>query len=101
MRDFFYAPNMHGVDWKAMRDKYAPLLPYVNHRADLTYFIGEMIGELNNGHAYVGGGERPEAPRIKLGLARRGVLARPGDARLPDRPHPARRELGRGHCARR
>ena len=47
MRDFFYAPNMHGVDWEAMRDKYAALLPYVNHRNDLTYLIGELIGELN------------------------------------------------------
>ncbi len=27
MRDFFYAPNMNGVDWKAMRDKYAALVP--------------------------------------------------------------------------
>ena len=68
MRDFFYAPNMNGVDWKAMRDKYAALLPFVNNRNDLTYLMGELIGELNNGHAYVGGGERPEAPRIKLGL---------------------------------
>ena len=68
MRDFFYAPNMNGVDWKAMRDKYAALVPFVNHRNDLTYLIGELIGELNNGHAYVGGGERPETPRIKLGL---------------------------------
>jgi tricorn protease len=68
MRDFFYAPNMNGVDWKAMRDKYAALVPFVNHRNDLTYLMGELIGELNNGHAYVGGGERPETPRIKLGL---------------------------------
>src|SRR5213075_1989180 len=68
MRDFFYAPNMNGVDWKAMRDKYATLVPFVNHRNDLTYLIGELIGELNNGHAYVAGGERPETPRIKLGL---------------------------------
>nr|MBA3273638.1 PD40 domain-containing protein [Chthoniobacterales bacterium] len=68
MRDFFYAPNMNGVDWKAMRDKYAALLPFVNHRNDLTYLLGELIGELNNGHAYVGGGERPETPRVKLGL---------------------------------
>ena len=30
--------------------------------------MGELIGELNIGHAYVGGGERPEAPRVKLGL---------------------------------
>jgi tricorn protease len=68
MRDFFYSPTMNGVDWKAMRDKYAALLPYVNHRNDLTYLIGELIGELNNGHAYVAGGERPETPRIQLGL---------------------------------
>ncbi len=68
MRDFFYSPTMNGIDWKAQRDKYAALLPFVNHRNDLTYLIGELIGELNNGHAYVGGGERPETPRIKLGL---------------------------------
>src|SRR5262249_14246137 len=54
--------------WKAMRDKYAALLPFVNHRNDLTYLLGELIGELNIGHAYVGGGERPDTPRIKLGL---------------------------------
>ena len=68
MRDFFFSPTMNGVDWKAMRDKYAALLPFVNHRNDLTYLLGELIGELNSGHAYVAGGERPETPRIKLGL---------------------------------
>lgn len=68
MRDFFYAKNMHGVDWKAMKKQYGQLVPFVNHRADLTYIIGEMIGELNIGHAYVGGGDYPKAARIALGL---------------------------------
>jgi tricorn protease len=68
MRDFFYDPTMHGVDWKAMRAKYEPLVPHVNHRADLTYVIGEMIGELNAGHAYVGGGDMPHPQRIPTGL---------------------------------
>jgi tricorn protease len=68
MRDFFYAPNMHGVDWAKVRGNYEPLIPFVRHRADLTYIIGEMIGELSAGHAYVGGGEMPLKPRIKLGL---------------------------------
>ncbi len=68
MRDFFYDPNLHGVDWKAMRTRYEPLLPHVNHRADLTYVIGEMISELNAGHAYVGGGDMPHPDRIKQGL---------------------------------
>lgn len=67
MRDFFYDPNMHGVDWKALRARYEPLVAHVNHRADLTYVIGEMIGELNAGHAYVGGGEMPKAARIQTG----------------------------------
>jgi tricorn protease len=68
MRDFFYAPNMHGVDWPAMRRTYEALLPYVNHRADLTYVIGEMISELNVGHAYVGGGDLPRPVRTPMGL---------------------------------
>ncbi len=68
MRDFFYAPNMHGVNWEQVRKNYEPLLAHVNHRADLTYIIGEMIGELNVGHAYVGGGDYPKPERIQLGL---------------------------------
>jgi tricorn protease len=67
-RDFFYDANMHGVDWKAVRDKYEPLVAHVNHRADLTYVIGEMIGELSAGHAYVGGGDMPHPARVPLGL---------------------------------
>lgn len=68
MRDFFYDPNMHGVDWKAVREKYAPLVDHVQHRADLSYIVGEMIGELNVGHAYVGDGDLPKPQRVPLGL---------------------------------
>jgi tricorn protease len=68
MRDFVYAPNLHDMDWVAVRDQYEPLLDHVNHRADLTYVIAEMISELNVGHAYVGGGDMPRAERINLGL---------------------------------
>lgn len=68
MRDFFYVPNMHGVDWKAMHDKYAVMLPSVNNRNDLTYLIGEMISELSVGHAYINGGERKPIEKINLGL---------------------------------
>lgn len=68
MREFFYAPNMHGVDWEGLREKYRPLVKHVNHRVDLTYIIGEMIGELSVGHTYVGGGDWEKAKRIKTGL---------------------------------
>jgi tricorn protease len=68
MRDFFYVENMHGVNWNAMRDKYAALLPYVNNRHDLNYIIGELIGELNVGHAYISGGDCPMPKRVTTGL---------------------------------
>ncbi|MFP4366214.1 MAG: PDZ domain-containing protein, partial [Bacteroidales bacterium] len=68
MRDFFYAPNMHGVDWKEKYEKYKVLIPHVKHRSDLSYIIGELIAELNVSHAYVQGGEKPEPRRINMGL---------------------------------
>ena len=68
MRDFLFDPKLHGVDWTGMRRRYEPLLAHVQHRADLTFIIGEMIGELNIGHAYVGGGDLPKPERISLGL---------------------------------
>ena len=56
-RDFFYAPNMHGYDWEALRQRYSQLLPYVAHRTDLNYVISEMISELTVQHAYIDGGD--------------------------------------------
>lgn len=67
-RDFFYVENMHGVDWKKMKERYSGLLPYVNHRNDLTYVIGLMISETNVGHAYIQSGDRPEPERTRTGL---------------------------------
>lgn len=67
-RDGFYLENMHGVDWKVIKQKYAVLLPNVKTRLDLNYIIGEMIGELCSGHAYVNPGETDKPTRIKTGL---------------------------------
>jgi tricorn protease len=67
-RDFFYDPNMHGYDWEALRKKYEVLLPFVSHRNDLTYIIGEMISELDAGHSYVTGGEQPKLEKVPVGL---------------------------------
>ena len=66
--DFFYVENMHGYDWKALRDRYRPLLEHVAHRSDLNYVIGEMVAELNVSHAYIAGGdwETPDRPDVAL-----------------------------------
>lgn len=68
MREFFYDPAMHGVNWEDVYKKYNQLVPYIGHRSDLAYITGEMIGELNVGHAYSQNGEKPEPERIKTGL---------------------------------
>ncbi|MBO6083237.1 MAG: PDZ domain-containing protein, partial [Bacteroidales bacterium] len=67
-RDGYYVQNMHGRDWKAVKEKYAPLVPYAKTRMDLNYIIGEMISELASGHAYVTIGEYPKPTRIQMGL---------------------------------
>jgi tricorn protease len=59
---------MHGVDWELMRKRYGELLPYVAHRSDLTYIIGEMIGELCCSHTYVWGGDKPGVKLVQTGL---------------------------------
>ncbi|HDL19003.1 MAG TPA: acetyl-CoA synthetase [Bacteroidetes bacterium] len=68
MRDWFYDPNMNGVDWQKMHDKYAVLVPYVAHRADLDYIFGELIGELNSGHCYVNPGDMQRVQRVPVGV---------------------------------
>ncbi|MCX6244007.1 MAG: PDZ domain-containing protein [Bacteroidetes bacterium] len=68
MKYFLYAPNMQGLNWPEIQKKYEPLLPYVNNRNDLNYVLGEMVGEISIGHSYVGGGDKPEPKRIKMGL---------------------------------
>jgi tricorn protease len=68
-RDWFYAPNMHGFDWKAIRDDYKKWLPYVAHRSDLNYLLSEMQSELTVQHAYIDGGDFNLPPRVRVALA--------------------------------
>ena len=67
-RDFYYDPAMGGIDWKATGEHYRQLVPYVAHRADLNYILGELIGELSTSHTYVGGGDTPQVPHVDIGL---------------------------------
>ena len=68
-RDFYYDPGMGGLDWKAVGDRHRQLVPFVAHRADLGYLLGELIGELATSHAYVSGsGDVPQVARTEVGL---------------------------------
>lgn len=56
-RDVFYDPNLHGVDWPLMRERYGKLLEAAVTRWDVNFVIGELIGELNASHTYRSGGD--------------------------------------------
>ena len=83
LRDWFYDPGMHGLDWKAIGDKYGQLLPYVAHRADLDYILSEIAGELNAGHTYVSSPPGISAvERIDNGLLGADIVADGGIFRI-------------------
>lgn len=50
MEENFYNEEFHGIDWAAMKERYAPYLPFVNNRADLRRLLNDMLGELNTSH---------------------------------------------------
>lgn len=66
-RDFFYDPNMHGVDWNAMRVRYGKLIDACLTRWDVNYVIGELIAELSSSHTYRGGGDTEQAENVNTG----------------------------------
>jgi tricorn protease len=59
MRNRFYDPKMHGVDWPRMRALYEPLLADVDDREELQNVVSQMIGELNASHTGISGGGGP------------------------------------------
>ncbi|NIO29878.1 MAG: peptidase S41 [Candidatus Latescibacteria bacterium] len=83
-RDFFYVENLHGYNWKSLREQYKPLLEHVGHRSDLNYVMGEMVAELCVSHAYISGGdyEVPDRPRVALPGARFALDEKSGRYRI-------------------
>jgi tricorn protease len=67
-RDVFYDPNMHGLDWEGLRRQYGELLEDAVTRSDVNFVIGELIGEVNASHTYVGGGDLEAPERRQIGL---------------------------------
>ncbi len=89
-RDYFYAPNMHGADWDAVRTKYEALLPHLATRGDLNRVIRAMLSELSVGHSFLGGGERLYEPKpMPVGLLG-------ADYEVADGPLPVQDDLRRG-----
>jgi tricorn protease len=73
---------MHGRDWDEVRARYAPLVPYVQHRSDLSYLLDQVNGELSVGHSFVFGGDFPETDESKVGLLGADLTAHEGRWRI-------------------
>ncbi len=52
-RDYFYDPDMHGVNWDAAGKRALSLVDFATNRGDVEYIIRQMVAELNSGHTYV------------------------------------------------
>ena len=56
-RDFFYDPDMHGVDWDGLGERYGALIDDARTRWDVTYLQSQLVGELSAGHTYSNPGD--------------------------------------------
>ncbi|WP_329163850.1 PDZ domain-containing protein [Streptomyces sp. NBC_01717] len=68
MRDNFWRPDMGGVDWDGVLDRYRPVLARVATHDDLVDLLWEVQGELGTSHAYVtpSGGRHDDTSRQGL-----------------------------------
>jgi len=66
-RDFFYDPEMHGLDWDALREQYAALLPDARTRWDVQRIQFHLLGETSAGHTYVRQGDVETVERRMTG----------------------------------
>lgn len=67
-RDQFWTPDLSGVDWVAVHDRYLPLVDRVATRAEFSDLLWELQGELGTSHAYEMGGDYRNAPSFPQGL---------------------------------
>ena len=69
VKEKFYDPNIHGVDWDGYHDTYKKFLPYINNKYDFSEMLSELLGELNASHTGCGfGGTRARLTTASLGI---------------------------------
>ena len=50
VKEKFYDPALHGIDWKMYKETYAKFLPHISNNYDFQELLSEMLGELNASH---------------------------------------------------
>ncbi|GAC1592189.1 MAG: S41 family peptidase [Acidimicrobiales bacterium] len=85
-RDHFWVPDLSGVDWDAVRERYRPLVERVATRIEFSDLMWEMLGELGTSHAYeIGGDHRAPPPYVMASLGADIDLAADGRWRVSRR----------------
>ncbi|AEW94512.1 putative protease [Streptantibioticus cattleyicolor NRRL 8057 = DSM 46488] len=62
VRDYFWSPDMCGIDWPAVLDQYRPLVERVAAPEEFADLLREVLGELGTSHAYCAAARRSEGP---------------------------------------
>jgi len=66
-RDYFFAKNMHGADWKGSLAKHLPLVDRVTDRYELNDLLAYMVSEVSSLHASAATGAfRTPDPQIDI-----------------------------------
>ena len=63
VKEKWYVPDMHGVDWAAVGANYRQFLPYITDNFAFRELLSEMLGELNGSHT----GGRYHGPKGPVG----------------------------------
>lgn len=81
-KEYFYDPNMHGIDWQAIHDRYSPLVAHLGRREDLNTILREMLGEMQVGHQFVYGGDTYKQTSAGIGLLGADLAVENGRVRI-------------------
>ncbi|QKW10822.1 PDZ domain-containing protein [Streptomyces sp. NA04227] len=82
IREYFWEPDMCGIDWPAVLDQYRPLVERVASPDEFADLLREVLGELGTSHAYVSPARRNEGPphyQRAIGLLGANLVARDDD----------------------
>lgn len=73
VNEHFYDPNFHGVDWKAIREKYQQQAARTKSSQEVATVINQMLAELKSSHTHFYTQDEPEYYQL-LGIFQSGNI---------------------------